>query len=81
MTLPDFIGHLGVALIVATYFLVQIGKMDATQPAYPAINGAGALFILLSLTFDPNWPSIVMEGFWLIISLIGLFRALRKPRS
>ncbi len=78
MTAPDLLGHLGVALLVATYFLVQIGKMEATRPLYPAINGLGATLILVSLYFDPNWPSIVMEGFWLLISIIGVVRGLRK---
>lgn len=77
MTLPDILGHVGVALIVATYFLVQIGRMEATRILYPAVNGVGAALILVSLSFDPNWPSIVMEGFWLLISIIGIVRALK----
>lgn len=80
MSAPDLIGHTGVALIVVSYFLVQIGRMEATKPLYPALNGIGASFILFSLWFDPNWPSIVMEGFWLLISVIGLVRAFRISR-
>jgi hypothetical protein len=80
-SLPDLVGFAGVGLIVATYFLSQIGRMRTTAPLYPAINGAGALLILYSLYHRPNPPSIVIEVFWLIISIIGLARALMKSRS
>lgn len=78
--LPDLVGFVGVALIVATYFLSQIGRMQTTLPLYPAINGAGALLILFSLYHRPNPPSIVIEFFWLVISVIGFARALRSRR-
>lgn len=78
ITLPDLAGFVGVGLIVATYFLSQIGRMKTGEPLYPAVNGAGALLILISLYHRPNPPSIVIEIFWLVISLVGLTRALMK---
>ena len=78
LTVPDMIGFVGVGLIVVTYFLSQTGRMDVSRPAYPALNGIGALLILFSLYFAPNAASIVVELFWLAISAIGLVRALRK---
>ena len=81
IAIPDLIGHVGVTLIVATYFLVQIGRMDATRPLYPAVNGVGAALILCSLYYNPNWPSVVMEAFWLLISMIGVIRALRSRKA
>ncbi len=74
--ITDFIGFTGVALIVATYFLLQIGRMDASKPLYPALNGAGAILILISLMHTFNAASFVIELFWLAISAIGLVRAL-----
>lgn len=78
ITLPDVIGYAGVACVVGTYLLSQIGRMDATKPLYPAINGVGAAMILVSLFHRPNPPSIVIELFWLAISIVGFVRALRK---
>ncbi len=79
LTLPDIIGYCGVALVVGTYFLSQVGKMDSTRALYPALNAIGALLILYSLIHRPNPPSIVIEFFWLAISLVGLARvAIRK---
>jgi len=78
LALPDFIGFVGVGFIVSTYFLSQIGRMDATRPLYPALNAVGAVFILFSLYFSFNPASFVIELFWLVISGVGLFRALKK---
>lgn len=78
LTVPDLVGYGGVALVVGTYFLSQIGKMDATRALYPALNAIGALLILYSLVHRPNPPSIVIEFFWLAISLVGLARTLIK---
>ncbi len=74
----DIVGFIGVAFIVATYFLSQIGRMDVTRPLYPALNGIGAALILFSLAFTFNAASVVIELFWLAISVIGLARALRR---
>jgi len=75
---PDLVGYVGVAFVVITYFLSQVGRMDATRALYPGLNAVGALMILVSLYFRPNPPSVVIEFFWLAISLVGLVRALIK---
>ena len=79
-TLADLVGFVGVACVVVTYLLSQIGRMDATAPAYPAINGVGAVMILVSLYFRPNPASLAIEFFWLIISVVGFARAMMKRR-
>jgi len=78
LTVPDIVGYVGVALVVVTYFLSQIGRMDATRALYPGLNAIGALMILVSLYFRPNPPSVVIEFFWLAISIVGLARVLMK---
>ncbi|MDZ7626976.1 MAG: hypothetical protein U5J99_01060 [Parvularculaceae bacterium] len=80
LTIPDLAGYVGVAFVVGTYFLSQIGRMEVRRPLYPALNAIGAVMILWSLYHRPNPPSIVIEFFWLGISVIGLIRAMRtKP--
>lgn len=80
-TIPDILGYAGVSLVVVTYGLSQMGRMDVKRPLYPALNGVGALLILVSLYFRPNPPSVVIEFFWLAISVFGLIRALQKRRG
>lgn len=81
LSFPDIVGYGGVALVVGTYFLSQVGKMDSTRTLYPALNALGALLILYSLAHRPNPPSIVIEFFWLAISVIGLVRRTLKKRA
>jgi len=74
ITLPDLIGYFGVSLCLLAYALLQTGKLSAETLSYSALNGFGAAGILISLYFEPNLPSILMEGTWLILSLFGLYR-------
>jgi hypothetical protein len=73
-SLPDIAGTIGVALIVLTYILLQTERVRSDQLAYSVINGLGAALILVSLWFDPNLPSVVVESFWLVISIYGIVR-------
>ncbi|MEE4217289.1 MAG: hypothetical protein V2I48_06755 [Xanthomonadales bacterium] len=72
--LYDFVGNLGVVLILATYLLVQLRKMSATGIRYIVANGLGAGLILYSLFFDFNLSAFIIEVVWLLISLVGLGR-------
>lgn len=70
----DVIGSLGVAMIVISYFLLQIERIDSRSVGYSLLNGIGASLILFSLYFNFNWSAFLIEGFWLLISLMGLAR-------
>lgn len=73
----NYVGLLGVALILAAYFLLQIGRLRQERPAYSILNGVGAVLILLSLTVDFNLASFVIEIAWISISIYGIVRSLR----
>ncbi len=81
MTLYDGIGLLGVALILIAYGLLQIEKIDPKSVSYSALNGAGALLILVSLYFSFNLASFIIEIAWLVISGYGLVKALRRRKG
>jgi hypothetical protein len=78
MALHDLAGILGSALIVGTYLLLQIGRMRPDQIAFPALNGLGAALVLASLLVEFNLGAFILECFWLLISLVGLLRILRR---
>jgi hypothetical protein len=78
---PDLAGGVGVALIVGAYLFLQLGRLASASLAYSAVNGAGALLILISLLFKFNLPAFVIEVFWIVISLIGIVKVLRARRS
>jgi len=77
----DFIGNLGVALILGSYLLVQLRRLPATGLANVIANGTGAACVLYSLLFDFNLSAFIIEAAWLLISSVGLLRILRERRS
>ena len=72
MTIPDFIGLSGVALLIITYALLQLDKIDPKGFWYSFNNLVVAILVTVSLIYTPNLASIVIEVFWFIISLYGL---------
>ena len=82
MTLPiyDLAGFLGAAIIVVVYFAMQQRWLNALDWRFPAANLLGSLMILVSLWFEWNFPSFVIEVFWVLISLMGLARSLAERR-
>ena len=85
LTWFDVAGFIGVLLIVAAYLLLQLDKLPSSSPSYSMLNAAGALLIILSLTFKFNLSAFIVEAFWLLISLFGLTKSLLSrgdsPRS
>jgi len=77
----DILGTAGVAVIVVAYFLLQSGRLRSDQLAYSVMNGVGAVLILVSLYYDFNFPSFVVEFFWLLISLYGIARSVRQKHD
>ena len=78
---PDFIGNVGVFLILLSYFLLQLEKIDPKSLGYSVMNGLGALLICFSLYFDFNLSAFIIESCWFAISLFGLYRAMANPST
>lgn len=74
----DFVGLVGAALIVVTYFLLQSGRLDARSLPFSVFNALGAAAIMFSLLYEFNLSAFLIEAFWLLISLYGVYRALQR---
>ena len=77
----DFLGASGAALIVITYFLLQTNKLNPKTITYSLLNLIGASLILVSLYFNFNLSAVVIEIFWVAISLLGLFVAINNHQK
>jgi hypothetical protein len=73
--LYDVIGFAGVAVIVAAYFTNQQRWLSSEDWRFPFANLVGAALILISLFFEWNLPSVVIEIFWIAISLYGIAKS------
>lgn len=76
----DLIGAVGVALIILTYFLLQLEKIKGESMLYSLLNAAGAGLIIFSLYFSFNLSAFLIEFFWLLISLFGIGRYFWKKK-
>jgi len=70
----DFVGNIGVFLILLAYLLLQLDKINNQSIRFSLLNAFGALSILISLYFKFNLSAFIIELFWLLISLVGIIR-------
>lgn len=79
--LANIIGLTGTALVVGTYFLMQLNKLDPKGLRFNLLNLCGATFLLISLLVHFNLASFIIEVFWIAASLIGIYNYWRAKRS
>ncbi len=72
--IPDVLGILGVLIILFDYFLLQIGKYAVSNLSFSVGNFIGSILLLISLWYNWNLASVVIEIAWCLISAYGIFR-------
>ena len=73
----DFIGNIGVVILIITFLMLQLNKLPSDGLAYSLLNAIGASLIVVSLLFDFNLSALLMEVFWVLISFVGIYRYFR----
>ena len=73
----DIVGNVGVSFIIGTYILLQLERMSSESYLYSILNALGAFFVIISLIYNFNLSGIIVESFWVGISLVGLIRQWR----
>ena len=76
----DFVGNVGVFLLLTAYLLLQLNKLSSNQLSYSVLNGLGAILILVSLTYEFNLSAFAIEFFWLLISIVGIVDYYRSKK-
>lgn len=77
-------GLTGSFCCVLMYFLLEQGKIDPKGMKFYGINGLGAFLILIAAAheFDMgDMGSISLEFIWVVISLMGMWKARRIARA
>ena len=78
--LLDFVGNIGVALMMIAYLLLQLDKLSHGL-VYSVVNAVGASMVVLSLLTNFNFSAFLMEAFWVLISIVGIVRHFRSKRA
>ncbi len=72
--LLDLLGNVGVVVLMVTYLLLQLNRLSSSGLAYSLLNMIGATLIMISLLVNFNLSAFVIEAFWAMISLLGVFK-------
>ncbi|MDF3054689.1 MAG: hypothetical protein K0Q74_596 [Gammaproteobacteria bacterium] len=75
--IANIIGILGVVVLLAAYFLLQIGKIKGGDYAYSVANLFGSLMILYSVFYAWNIAAFIIETAWALISMYGIWARYR----
>ena len=70
----DIIGLIGVSLLISTYGLLQFDRIDPKGFWYSFNNMIVAILVTVSLLYNFNLASMVIEVFWFTLSVYGLLR-------
>ena len=80
-TWSDFVGNIGVALLIVTFYLNIAGKLNTKGFWYSFNNLVVAILLGINLYYKPNISSIIIEIFWSVISIYGLIQWYRSRQS
>lgn len=77
MSIPDFVGLVGVAILIVTYAMLQFDRIDPKGFWYSFNNIIVAVLVTVSLLYNFNLASMVIEVFWFSLSIYGLVKYFR----
>lgn len=68
------LGLIGMFIVVSAYWRLTNESLKSDDKQYHLLNLIGAILLIVSLLFNFNLGSFVIEVFWIIIALKGLIR-------
>jgi hypothetical protein len=74
MNATDWLGFIGVALILLAYFLNEIGKISNKNIAFILLNLIGSTLACLASVLINYWPFIILEAAWALVSAVSLYK-------
>lgn len=66
------IGYFGSFILAAQYILMMIKIIDPNTFYFYLYNFLASVFILMSLFYHTNYPSLWIEIFWFFVSIYGM---------
>lgn len=77
MNYIDWIGFIGVTLLLLAFFLNLMDKIKTDSLTYLLLNFLGAGIACLASVLLNYMPFVILEGCWALVSVVGLSK-LRK---
>ncbi|MDO9000674.1 MAG: hypothetical protein Q7W45_12975 [Bacteroidota bacterium] len=78
MNLSDWIGTIGVTLLLIAFALNIAKKITPESSSYLILNILGAGLAGVSSYMINFWPFVVLESVWVLASLLALIKPTKK---
>jgi hypothetical protein len=78
LTLSDWIGFIGVAILLIAFLLNLLKKISSESLVYILLNIIGAGLSCLASWLIHYMPFVILEGTWTVVSFFALVGYLRK---
>jgi len=78
---PTIVGSIGVGLLLLAYFLNLIKRLSQDSKLYTMLNIIGAGLACYSSYLIDFVPFIILEGVWVVVSLIALIKLSKPDRN
>ncbi len=80
MNYNDWIGSIGVGLILCAYFASTFNFISGKSKLFFVLNIIGAALAWYASYLIAYWPFVILEGTWMLVSLIGLSQSGQMER-
>lgn len=76
----DLAGWIGMVLLILAYSMISFKKIKSKSKPFHFINLLGAIGILINAIYNKLFPVIILNIFWIVISVISLVNIFKiKP--
>ena len=80
MTLTDWTGAIGVAMLLVAFFLNLNNTIKKDSYTYLLLNTFGAGLACFASVLLNYWPFIILEGCWTMVSVFSLMKFMNTRR-
>lgn len=81
MNATDWIGTIGVTILLFAYFLNLTNKLSQKSMLYIMLNFLGAGIACYASVRLHYWPFIILEAVWTLVSMMALIRYIIKRNT
>ena len=78
MKIIDWVGFIGVFLILLAFLLSITGKLKTSDLSYILLNLVGAAMACLASILMNYLPFIILEGVWTLASFMALIKFIKS---
>lgn len=78
MSASDWVGSVGVAILLLAFGLNTIGRLASDSRSYLALNFIGAALACAASILISFMPFVILEGAWSVVAAATLLRNYRR---